>query len=66
VTFTVAENEDANIASGRLVARRGFDTEHLEWQFESPDLAKGVNLIPKDTEQAKCMNEDCSIRSQKR
>jgi hypothetical protein len=29
-------------------------------------LAKGVNLIPKDTEQAKCMNEDCSIRSQKR
>jgi hypothetical protein len=72
VTFTVAENEDANIASGRLVARRGFDTEHLEWHFESPDLAKGevfetgVNLIPKDTEQAKCMNEDCSIRSQKR
>ena len=72
VTFTVAENEDANIASGRLVARRGFDTEHLEWHFESPDLAKGevfetgVHLIPKDTEQAKCMNEDCSIRSQKR
>jgi hypothetical protein len=71
VTFTVAENEDADIASGRLVVRRGFDTEHLEWQLESPDLAKGevfetgVNLIPKDTEQAKCMNEDCSIRSQK-
>ena len=71
VTFTVAENEDANIASGRLVARRGFDTEHLEWQFERPDLATGevfetgVNLIPKDTEQAKCMNEHCSIRSQK-
>jgi hypothetical protein len=71
VTFTVAENEDASIASGRLVVRRGFDTEHLEWQFESPDLAKGevfetgVNLIPKDTEQGKCMNEDCSIRSQK-
>jgi hypothetical protein len=71
VTFTVAENEDASIASGRLVVRRGFDTEHLEWQFESPDLAKGevfetgVNLIPKDTEQGKCMSEDCSIRSQK-
>ena len=48
------------------------ETEHLEWQFESPDLAKGevfetgVNLIPKDTEQAKCMNEDCPIRSQNR
>lgn len=71
VTFTIAENEDASIASGRLVVRRGFDTEHLEWQFESPDLAKGevvetgVKLIPKDGEQVKCMNEDCAIRSQK-
>jgi hypothetical protein len=71
VTFTVAENEDASIASGRLVVRRVLDTEHLEWQFDSPDLAKGevfetgVNLISKDNEQTKCMNEDCSIRSQK-
>jgi hypothetical protein len=71
VTFTVAENEDASIASGRLVVRRFFDTEHLEWQFESPDLTKsavfetGVNLAAKDTEQAKCMSEDCSNRSQK-
>ncbi len=71
VTFTVAVNEDASIASGRLVVRRVFDTEHLEWQFENPDSAKGevfetgVNLIPKDTELAKCMNEDCSIHSQK-
>ena len=71
VTFTVAENEDASIASGRLVIRRGFDTEHLGWQFESPDLAKGevfetgVKLIPKDGEHAKCMNEDCSIRLRK-
>jgi hypothetical protein len=71
VTFTVAENEDASIASGRLVIRRGFDTEHLGWQFESPDLAKGevfetgVKLIPKDGEHAKCMNEYCSIRLRK-
>ncbi len=71
VTFAVAENENASIASGRLVVRRVFDTEHLEWQFESPDLAKsgvfvtGVNLAPKDTEQAKCISEDCSIHSQK-
>ena len=71
VTFTVAENEDASIASGKLVVRRVFDAEHLEWQFETPDLAKGevfetgVSLIPKDPEQAKCMNEDCSIGSQK-
>jgi hypothetical protein len=56
VAFTVAENEDASIASGRLVVRRVFDTEHLEWQFESPDLAKGevfetgVSLVPKYTE----------------
>ncbi len=70
VTFTVAVNEDASIASGRLVVRRVFDTEHLQWQFETPGLAKGevfetgVNLIPKNTEQAKCTNEDCSIRSQ--
>jgi hypothetical protein len=71
VTFTVAENEDASIASGRLVVRRVFGTEHLEWQFDSPDLAKGevfetgVKLIPKDGEQVKYMNEGCSIRSQK-
>jgi hypothetical protein len=71
VTFTVAVNEDANIASGRVLVRRVFDAEHLEWQFESPDLAKdavfetGVSLVPKDTEQAKCMIEDCSIGSQK-
>jgi hypothetical protein len=71
VTFTVAVNEDARIASGRVVVRRVFDAEHLGWQFESPDLAKGemfetgVNLVPKDTEQAKCTNEDCSIRLQK-
>jgi hypothetical protein len=71
VTFTVAENEDASIASGRLVVRRVFGTEHVDWQFDSPASAKGevfetgVNLIPKDTKQAKCMNEDCSTRSQK-
>ncbi len=71
VTFTVAVNEDASIASGRLVVRRVFDSEHLEWQFESPDLAKGevfqtgVNLVPKNTEQAECTNEDCLIRSLK-
>ncbi len=70
MTFTVAVNEDASIASGRLVVRRVFDTEYLEWQFESPDLAKGevfetgVNLISKDTELAKCINEVCSIHSQ--
>jgi hypothetical protein len=65
VTFTVAENEDASIASGRLEVRRVLDTEHLVWQFESPDLARnevfemGVNLISSDGEQAKCINEDC-------
>jgi hypothetical protein len=65
VTFTIAENEDASIASGRLEVRRVLDTEHLVWQFESPDLARsevyetGVNLIPSDGEQAKCINEDC-------
>jgi hypothetical protein len=65
VTFTVAENKDANIASGRLVVRRVFDTEHLEWQFDNPEFASGdwfetgVNLIPYESEQAKCINEDC-------
>ena len=65
VAFTIAENEDANIASGRLAVRRTFDTEHLEWHFDNPDVATGeefetgVNLIPYDSEQAKCINEDC-------
>jgi hypothetical protein len=71
VTFTVAENEEASIASGRLVVRRVLGTEHLEWHFDSPDFARGegfetgVNLISNDSEQAKCMNEDCTIRLQK-
>jgi hypothetical protein len=65
VTFTVAENEDASIASGRLEVRRDLHTEHLVWQFESPDPARGevfetgVNLLSNDSEQAKCINADC-------
>jgi hypothetical protein len=72
VTFTVAENEQASVASGKLEVQRVFDAEHLSWHFDTPNLARGdtfetgVNLIPSDSEQAKCANEDCSARSQKR
>ena len=72
VTFTVAENEQASIASGKLEVQRVFDAEHLAWHFDTPNLARGdtfetgVNLIPGDSEQAKCANEDCADRSPKR
>jgi len=65
VTFTVAENEQANIASGELQVQRAVDTEHLLWRFNTPILARsitfetGVNLISSRGEQAKCVNEDC-------
>jgi hypothetical protein len=66
VTFTVAENEQANIASGEVEVQRTVDAEHLLWRFETPNSARGstfvtgVNLIPGAREQAKCVNEDCS------
>ena len=65
VTFTVAENEQSNIASGELHVQRAVDTEHLLWRFDTPILARsitfetGVNLISSGGEQAKCVNEDC-------
>jgi hypothetical protein len=71
VTFTIAENEQATVASGELEIQRAADMEHLLWRFDTPNLAKGtsletgVNLIPTGGEQALCVNEDCSVRSQK-
>ena len=64
VTFTVAENEQANIASGELEVRRTNDAEHLSWRFDTPRSASGstfetaVNLIPIPREQAKYVSED--------
>lgn len=52
VTFTVAENESPNIASGKLEVRRAAGAEHLFWRFDTPSFARGilletgVNLIP--------------------
>jgi hypothetical protein len=66
VTFTVAENEQANIASGELEVQRAVDAEHLLWHFETPSFARGitletgVNLIPNARTEANCTNEDCS------
>jgi hypothetical protein len=66
VTFTVAENEQANIASGQLEVRRAFDAEHLAWHFDTPTLAKGimletgVNLILDVSTQANCTSGACS------
>jgi hypothetical protein len=71
VTFTVAENEQASIASGELQVQRAVDAEHLLWRFDTPDLARGasletgVNLTLGGSEQANCANEDCSVRSRK-
>jgi hypothetical protein len=65
VTFTFAENEVANVASGELEVQRAGDAEHVLWRFDTPTLAKsttfetGVNLISSGGEQAKCVNEDC-------
>jgi hypothetical protein len=72
VAFTVAENEQANVASGELDVQRAVAAEHLLWRFETPNWAKGatfetgVNLIPNGGQQARCLNEDCSLRSQKK
>ena len=62
VTFTVAENEQANVASGELEVQRAVSAEHLLWRFNTPNLAKnasfetGVNLISGGDEQATCVN----------
>ena len=64
VTFTVAENEQANIASGELEVQRTDDAEHLSWRFDTPRSASGstfetaVNLIPIPREQAKYVSEN--------
>jgi hypothetical protein len=69
VTFTVAENEQATVASGALEVQRAVDAEHLLWRFDTPNLARsttfetGVNLIPSAAEQANCVNQDCLRRS---
>ena len=66
VTFTVAENEQANVASGEIEVERSIDAEHLLWRFNTPYSARGamfvtgVNLIPAAPEQAKCVSEQCS------
>ncbi len=68
VTFTVAQNEQANIASGKLEVRRTIDAEHLLWHFERPSFARGitletgVNVIPNARTEAKanCPKEVCS------
>jgi hypothetical protein len=64
VTFTVAENEQANIASGALEVQRAVDAEHVLWHFETPargiTLETDVNLIPNARTEANCTNEDCS------
>ena len=62
VTFTIAENEQANVASGELEVQRAVSAEHLLWRFNTPNLAKnasfetGVNLISSGDEQATCVN----------
>jgi hypothetical protein len=66
VTFTVAENEQANIASGVLDVQRAVGAEHVLWRFETPSFARGitletgVNSISNARAQATCTNQDCS------
>jgi hypothetical protein len=58
VTFTIAENEEAIVASGELQVQRTVNAEHLLWRFNTPSPAKnatfetGVNLISSGGEQA--------------
>ena len=66
VTFTIAENEQASVATGELEVQRTNAAEHLLWRFDTPNVARGttfitgVNLIPGAHEQARCVNENCS------
>ena len=66
VTFTVAENEQATVASGELEVQRAADAEHLLWRFDTPSLVRdttfetGVNLVPGARERANCDDKDCS------
>ena len=66
VTFSIAENEQANVASGELEVQRTIDAEHLLWRFDTPGAARaatfitGVNLIPGPREQANCEDKNCS------
>jgi hypothetical protein len=66
VTFTVAENEQANIASGILDVQRAVGAEHVLWRFETPSFARGitletgVNSISNAGTQATCTNKVCS------
>lgn len=62
VTFTVAENEQAKVASGELEVQRAGDAEHVLWRFDTPISAKsttfetGANLILSGGEEATCVN----------
>jgi hypothetical protein len=66
VTFTIAENEQANVASGELEVERTSYAEHLSWRFDTPNGARGTtfitsaNLIPGAHELVRCVNEGCS------
>jgi hypothetical protein len=63
VTFTVAENEQANIASGKLEVQRTIDAEHVLWHFETPSFARGitietgVDVIPNARTEANCTKQ---------
>lgn len=62
VTFTIAENEQATVASGELEVQRADDAEHVLWRFDTPNPAKnatfetGVNLISSSSEEATCVD----------
>ena len=66
VTFTIAENEQASVATGELEVQRINAAERLLWRFDTPDAVRGttfitgVNLVPGAREQARCVNENCS------
>jgi hypothetical protein len=71
IAFSIAENEQANIANGSLAVRRTCGTEHVAWQFNAPAWARvegletGVNVISSQAAEssadAKCADEDCSV-----
>jgi len=69
VTFTVAENEQENLASGKLEVRRAIDVEHALWCFDRPSFARGitletgVNLISSIRAQANSVTENRSAKS---
>lgn len=66
VTFTIAQNEQATVASGELDVQGTLDAERAQWRFKASPSVRGasfetgVTLLPGAHQQASCAEKDCS------